>query len=377
MTENNSTTVNELYREIDVLLQDIQRYYSPILVLLGLLGNCLSVCVFFGTKLRYSSSSIYLGALAISDSGFLMVVFVSWLKMVYVDLFNRQGFCQFFIYFATLCSFLSVWFVVSFTVERYIAVRWPLRRQFLCTVARAKMTVMGLTVLAILLSSPVLLFSKLDKNSTICGHIDKDWMSWAIAYNTLDIVMTFAVPLTTIVIFNTLIARNVYKLDHVRRTLTIESDVSNERIHTPRDRMPQTKVTKMLLVVSSAFFCLNMPAFVLRVLAYLYAYLYDKPMIWLILAQQMGQLLFNTSFGINFILYCASGQNFRREMFHMCTKRSSTTRSGTLMQMASHGKQCVSEFTRKYSSTKRSHFAENAQRKNSQETQKLSVNKGL
>lgn len=62
-------------------------------------------------------------------------------------------------------------------------------------------------------------------------------------------------------------------------------------------------------------------------------------MIWLISAQQMSQLLFNTSFGINFILYCVSGQNFRKEMVRMFEKRSST-RSGTLMQMASHGKQC-------------------------------------
>lgn len=372
--ENNTNST--VYRlEHDDVLQDIQRYYTPILVILGLLGNCLSMCVFFGTKLRYSSSSIYLGTLAISDSGFLVTLFGPWLRLVYVDLFNRPGFCQFFIYLGTFCSFLSVWLVIAFTVERYVAVRWPLRRQFLCTVARAKMTVMGLIALAILLSSPVLLFSKIvTGNSTLCG-LDKDWESWAIAYNTFDTVMTFAVPLTMIVIFNTLIARNIYKLDHIRRTLTIESDASNERTHTsPRDRMPQTKVTKMLLFVSSAFFCLNMPAFVLRVVAYLYDN--NKSMIWLISAQQMSQLLFNTSFGINFILYCVSGQNFRKEMVRMFEKRSST-RSGTLMQMASHGKQCVSEFTRRYSSTRRSHLSDNAQRKNSQETQKLSVNKEL
>jgi len=266
-TINNNTNVNGLYLEINYFLQNIQQYYTPVLVLLGLLGNCLSVCIFFGTKLRYSSSSIYLGALAISDSGFLVAVFVSWLKMVYVDLFNRQGFCQFFVYLATLCSFLSVWFVVAFTVERYVAVRWPLRRQFLCTVARAKITVMALTALAVLLSSPVLLFSKIPKNSKTCGSTDENWKSWAIAYNTLDTVMTFAVPLTIIVIFNTLIARNIYKLDHIRRTLTIESNASNE---ISRDRMPQAKVTKMLLLVSSAFLCLNMPAFVIRVIAYLY-----------------------------------------------------------------------------------------------------------
>ncbi|XP_011862235.1 PREDICTED: thyrotropin-releasing hormone receptor-like [Vollenhovia emeryi] len=370
----NSSNITTIYRLRDDFLQDIQWYFTPIIVFLGLLGNCLSMCVFFGTKLRYSSSSIYLGALAISDSGFLVAVFVPWLRILQVDLFNRHGFCQFFIYLGYICSFLSVWLVVAFTVERYVAVKWPLRRQVWCTVARAKMTVTGLTVLASLLTSPVLVFSTNTGNSTGCG-LDMNWKSWAKAYNTLDVVMTFAMPLTMIVIFNTLIARNIYRLNHVRRTLTIESDVSNDRAHTPRDRMPQTKVTKMLLIVSSAFFCLNMPAFVFRVIAFLYEN--SKPPIWFMSAQQMCQLLFETSFGINFILYCVSGQNFRREMVSMCTKRSSTGRSGTLIQMASHGKQCVSEFTRRYSSTKRPHLVDKEQQKDSQETQKLPINKEL
>jgi hypothetical protein len=73
-----------------------------------------------------------------------------------------------------------------------------------------------------------------------------------------------------IVIFNTLITRSIYKQDHIRRTLTIESDASsNERTQTPRSRMPQTKVTKMLMLVSSAFFFLNMPSCVFRLLAFI------------------------------------------------------------------------------------------------------------
>lgn len=75
----------------------------------------------------------------------------------------------------------------------------------------------------------------------------------------------------------------------------------------------------------------------------------SRPVIWLVMAQQMGQLLFNTSFGINFILYCTSGQNFRREMVRMCTKRTSSTgRGGTLMQMANHGKQCGRHLTTQF-----------------------------
>lgn len=258
-------------------IEKFQLYYIPILVHVGILGNCLSVCIFFGTKLQYLSSSIYLGALAISDIGFLITVFATWLDLLHVHFFNEPGFCQFFVYLGYLSSFLSVWLVVAFTIERYIAVKYPLRRQFLCTVARAKMTVMGLTALGITVCSPMLLFaqsvkSSIDGNRTSC-QLDRNWMFWASIYNSIDAVLTFAVPMVLIIIFNTLIARNIYKLNRIRRTLTIESDVRNERdtnVHSRRDTTQQTKVTKMLLFVSSTFFCLHMPSCVLRMLASFY-----------------------------------------------------------------------------------------------------------
>lgn len=256
---------------IDQFLRFLQHYYTPILVHLGLLGNCLSMCVFFGTKLRYASSSIYLGALAASDSGYLIIYFVSWLTIVKIELFNQPGYCKFFTFLGHIFPFLSVWLVVAFTVERYIAVKWPLRRRSLCTVARARVVVISLTASAILLCSPIILFSKSStaRNMTRCG-LDENWAFWANAYNISDTVITFVVPLTIIVIFNTLIARNIYKSDYIRRTMTIESSTSNENQNNSRDRIPQTKVTKMLLIVSSAFFCFNMPSCVFRLIGFLY-----------------------------------------------------------------------------------------------------------
>jgi len=258
---------------INLLLGQIHFYYTPILVNLGLLGNCLSMCVFFGTKLRHSSSSIYLGVLAISDIGFLMTIFMAWLTLAGVDLFIRSGFCQFFMYLGSFCSFLSVWFVVAFTVERFVAVKWPLRRQSLCTTTRAKATIIKLIMLAILWCSPVLLFTKArmevvhGENISIC-ELDNDWKLWANVHNSIDAVLTFVLPFTMIVIFNTLIARNIYRSNHIRRTLTNESDPNERNGHPSRDRTPQTKITKMLLLVSTTFFCLNTPSYVLRIVVF-------------------------------------------------------------------------------------------------------------
>nr|XP_033331948.1 thyrotropin-releasing hormone receptor isoform X4 [Megalopta genalis] len=255
---------------IENVFRGLQFYYTPILVYLGTLGNCLSVIVFFGTKLCQYSSSVYLAALAISDTGFLVSVFVVWLNMLEVGLFNRPGFCQFFIYLTTLCSFMSVWLVVVFTIERFIAVQYPMYRQSMCTVARAKVTVAVLTMLAMILCSPVLWFSATSVqynekgNVTECGHLAEGLESWATVYNTIDTVLTFAIPFTVIIVLNVLIARAIYRHIKIRKSLTNEPRTGIGRqppYSSLRGNLAQTKITKMLLVVSTVFLCFNLPAF--------------------------------------------------------------------------------------------------------------------
>lgn len=74
------------------------KYYPLAVICLGSLGNCISVLVFFGTKLRKQSSSYYLSSLAISDTLFLLTQLMSELTKVGIELFLMDGFCQFFIY---------------------------------------------------------------------------------------------------------------------------------------------------------------------------------------------------------------------------------------------------------------------------------------
>lgn len=137
----------------------LTHYYTPTLVIVGSIGNILSVIVFFKTKLRNLSSSYYLAALGISDTGFLIASIVPWLNYINLDIYNKNYFCQFFTYISGLCSFLSVWFVVAFTVERFIAVLYPLRRQTMCTVKRACTVLAGLSIVGIIVCIPYLVYS--------------------------------------------------------------------------------------------------------------------------------------------------------------------------------------------------------------------------
>jgi hypothetical protein len=133
------------------MIQVVNRFYTPPLCLFGVIGNCLSVYVFCMTSShRNLSSSYYLSALAISDIGFLINLFAVWLTEEGFDVMTTRFSCPFVIYSGQVTCFLSVWFVVAFTSERFCAVCYPLTRPTVCTVARAKKVIAGITSIALI-----------------------------------------------------------------------------------------------------------------------------------------------------------------------------------------------------------------------------------
>lgn len=83
-----------------------------------------SVFMFRCPKLKKLFTSCYLSAVAISDTVYLVALFIVWLTLVEIDIFNKTGPCQVIVYVTAMCSCLNEWFVVAFTVERFVAVRY-------------------------------------------------------------------------------------------------------------------------------------------------------------------------------------------------------------------------------------------------------------
>jgi len=121
---------------------------SVLFVASGLVGNGLSVMVFSSAEMRQLSSNVYLLALAVSDSLYLISVVLGrlltaarcwYFPHTSLDLVNRsQFFCVLQQYLSDLFADLSTCLILAFTVERGYAVFYPVVFKQRCTVTRAR-----------------------------------------------------------------------------------------------------------------------------------------------------------------------------------------------------------------------------------------------
>ncbi|KAF4525941.1 hypothetical protein B566_EDAN013177 [Ephemera danica] len=231
MVPHADTTVDACEPLLDVL-DFFHLYYIPCIICMGILGNVLSCIVFLSTHLKMRSSSYYLAALATADLSFLVSLFMVWLSNnVGVQLFNKNGWCQFVVYVSSVSSFLSVWLIVAFTVERFIAVQYPLHRPHMCTVARAKMIITFLTIFALLLH----LYSFVTAGVTSAYGVDTcdmlhEYHETMRVINIIDSIFTLIVPLFLIVIMNTMITRNLFRFSRHFKSDTSAFEDSGEHV---------------------------------------------------------------------------------------------------------------------------------------------------
>jgi len=162
----------EFHRIISIL----HVYVLPVIILIGIVGNTISFLVYVSTPRLYrQSSSLYLAFLAAVDNISLIFIFAVWFGWIGIHIFHKNGWCQTILYCTYVCSFLSAWTVVSFTVERWIVVFHPLRRHQLCTRRRANIAMISLTVISLVFYSFSLFTTSVRyyRGLPVCVTLDK------------------------------------------------------------------------------------------------------------------------------------------------------------------------------------------------------------
>ncbi|XP_021372120.1 somatostatin receptor type 2-like [Mizuhopecten yessoensis] len=298
----------------------IQRNITPIICILGIIGNTLATIVFLSKSQRKTSCSLYLAARSISDTGFLTTLFIVCLTDLGINIFNVDGICQVVIFLTYICGFLSVWFVVMVTVENYIRICHPFKVNQHCTVKTAKIVIAGFVFVSLLLYNFPLWTTGIhvgpDGSKMCARHSVYDKINQIVTYS--DTVITLIVPILMIICLMIAITCSILEFLHRQTRLKGKRQNSNDRRHSS----PQSKVTRLLFSVSFVFITLTLPSHVIRIQMTLkYLYFSSASIICPTMAelaiQKVFLILYYLSFSVNILVYLSFGQKFRKNFIEI------------------------------------------------------------
>ncbi|XP_059174803.1 G-protein coupled receptor daf-37-like [Physella acuta] len=211
----------------------VQNVLTPIVATVGLLGNILNILVLFQPSMR-TSTNVYLLVLSLADSVFLLFNFIlSILDCSRRDLaetayhFNPYG-----RFVSNYSGNVAVWVTVVFTVERYIAVCHPIHGKVWCTVNRAKLASMAVTVLVVANTVPTLFELKVVSTPRGLKCTDTEFaqsFGYEHVYAWWYVTVFTFIPLVCLTIFNIILIRALFVATRRREQLAL---ISTSHHHT-------------------------------------------------------------------------------------------------------------------------------------------------
>ncbi|XP_052071430.1 G-protein coupled receptor 35-like [Mytilus californianus] len=235
------------------LVRGLLSYGTVFIIVLGLMFNLTSLLVLTRKHMRKSTMNLYLSALAIYDClaltmNFMIGVLRGQNKHINKDFQDHEDLCKFHGVIVEVFNLLSIWIIVSFTIERFIMIKFPLKGKQLMTPRRAVFVIIGVSLGVLVFSMHKIAVSGFEGDS-VFGYaacktrraIFVEIIYFYVAFNTWF-------PTLTIVTLNTLILLEIRKNKKKREQMTSQSMSKSDE-----------KATKLLLLVSSAYVVLVLP----------------------------------------------------------------------------------------------------------------------
>ena len=349
----NSSLINSYHEKLDDyfsyrLHKSLILYLPPVIFICGIIGNTFAFIILVKKTMQIVSVYVYLLVLSIADSLILVIGLLRlWITHLYqYDVLNEaKWICKLLSVVGYTVSDYSVWLIVAVTIERFVAVTWPLST--LVTnrsskgVKRAYVVVVAL--LATLLSINIhLAWTTTIEQKTGSSNVTSFMFSnvtnftlftvctGAIGYHTfvniiwpwIDAVLYSVLPVILLFILNLFIITKVieterYRSNQLNAVSSSQSLISDE-LESDRGQIlnRDKRLTVTLLVVSFTFLFTTLPHAILLVVdSFLPVTLSIDTIVLFRLLQTISELFMYVNHAVNFYLYCITGKKFRRQFF--------------------------------------------------------------
>ena len=306
-------------------------YVSPFLLLLGTVGNLLSLVVMYRLSHQVLSTCIYFCLLSIVD---LLVLYTrcgnEWLaNITNFDLSNvlmvsSESVCKVYPFVFNFIFHLSKWLMVCVAIEGFISTRYPHKADKMCNLSRAKAVVLLLTVILVCVNihyfwSFELIFVKElhDPNAFFCtfakhGHQQSEFFQIAI-WPVLDLLIAEILPFIIVIICGTIMLVQIVKGKHRG---DLEHQQWRLRYKLNSYAIDQLQITILTVIIH--FLILTLPKFIYVIFNYIvnkyalidYSFELEAKQM---LANAICAALEHLFLSGKFVLYFCSSSKFRKE----------------------------------------------------------------
>lgn len=289
-------------------------YFSPIIFILGLGGNILTLAVMCRKRMRGTTTSVYMPVMAVFDTLALSFgIIPEWFKACGFIVFREihPAICKLGKFGFYTTSDTAIWVLVLFTVDRFVAVCFPLQKTRICVPRRSKIACAVVFALSVVKNLHVFWTRGAEYNSsgqlvTNCGKTNPASQAFESLYRPwMALVLISIIPFCILLVCNSVIIW----------TLTRSRFVQMRQMEATTDRSQTFKQTTMMcLSVSFVFLICVIPSIVVLIGKPHWTktpnYAYE-------VAKAVSNQLAYFNHSVNFFLYCMTGQKFRSELVAM------------------------------------------------------------
>ncbi|XP_053561528.1 motilin receptor [Bombina bombina] len=290
---------------------------SLVLMIVGLLGNAITILIIRRYKEMKTTTNFYLSSMALSDLVILLCMpfdlYRLWRSTPWIF---GSFLCKFHTYIGEGCTYSTILHITALSIERYLAICFPLQAKVFITKARVKFVIILLWAIALLSAGPFYVLSEVHQpyNNTNYSKtlLECRYTSYALESGLLNVMywvttVYFVIPMFCLSFLYGFIGRKLWKnKDKVRGPNT----ANREKCH--------KQTVRILVLVVLAFIICWLPFHTGRII-------FVNSDIKMVKVSQyfnvVAMLLFYLSASINPILYNLISKKYRTAAYKLLRQR--------------------------------------------------------